>query len=79
MELIILFHTWLMCILDFQILLRCSWSPDGRRVSAGSSDRHAYIWDTTTRHILYKLPGHNGSVNTVEFHPKEPIGNYRRV
>ncbi|KAG0730292.1 U5 small nuclear ribonucleoprotein [Chionoecetes opilio] len=55
------------------ILLRCSWSSDGRRVAAGSSDRHAYVWDTTSRHILYKLPGHNGSVNSVEFHPKEPI------
>ncbi|XP_076043020.1 U5 small nuclear ribonucleoprotein 40 kDa protein [Oratosquilla oratoria] len=55
------------------ILLRCSWSPDGRKVTAGSSDRHVYIWDTTTRHILYKLPGHNGSVNDVQFHPKEPI------
>ena len=43
-------------------------------MAAGSSDRHAYVWDTTSRHILYKLPGHNGSVNSVEFHPKEPIG-----
>ncbi|MCL4117402.1 UNVERIFIED_CONTAM: hypothetical protein GTU68_035821 [Idotea baltica] len=56
-----------------QILLRCAWSFDGRKVTAGSSDRFVYIWDTTSRHILYKLPGHNGSVNTVEFHPKEPI------
>ncbi|CAL4124492.1 unnamed protein product, partial [Meganyctiphanes norvegica] len=55
------------------ILLRCAWSPDGRRVGAGSSDRFVYVWDTTSRHILYKLPGHNGSVNAVEFHPKEPI------
>lgn len=32
-----------------------------------------YLWDTTSRRILYKLPGHNGSVNDVDFHPKEPI------
>lgn len=32
-----------------------------------------YVWDTTTRRVLYKLPGHNGSVNDVDFHPKEPI------
>lgn len=57
-----------------QILLRCAWSFDGRKVTGGSSDRFVYIWDTTSRHILYKLPGHNGSVNSVEFHPKEPIG-----
>ncbi|KAK4268481.1 hypothetical protein QN277_025135 [Acacia crassicarpa] len=44
-------------------LLKCSWSPDGSKVTAGSSDRMVYIWDTTSRRILYKLPGHNGSVN----------------
>lgn len=54
-------------------LLRCAWSPDGQKISAGSSDRSVYIWDTTSRRILYKLPGHNGSVNDVDFHPKEPI------
>ncbi|XP_053959028.1 U5 small nuclear ribonucleoprotein 40 kDa protein [Anastrepha ludens] len=54
-------------------LLRCCWSPDGSKISAGSADRHVYIWDTTSRRILYKLPGHNGSVNDVDFHPKEPL------
>lgn len=56
-----------------QNLLRCSWSPDGTKVSAGSADRFVYVWDTTSRRIIYKLPGHNGSVNEVVFHPKEPI------
>ncbi|KAM3248418.1 hypothetical protein P3L10_010187 [Capsicum annuum] len=32
-----------------------------------------YVWDTTSRHILYKLPGHTGSVNECVFHPNEPI------
>ncbi|XP_032667423.1 U5 small nuclear ribonucleoprotein 40 kDa protein [Odontomachus brunneus] len=54
-------------------LLRCAWSPDGSKVSAGSADRFHYIWDTTSRRVVYKLPGHNGSVNDVDFHPKEPI------
>ena len=31
------------------------------------------IWDVNTRRLLYKLPGHKGSVNDVAFHPKEPI------
>ncbi|KAJ4723763.1 WD40 repeat [Melia azedarach] len=44
-------------------LLKCGWSPDGSKVTAGSSDRMVYIWDTTSRRILYKLPGHTGSVN----------------
>uniref|UniRef100_A0A182VUY4 U5 small nuclear ribonucleoprotein 40 kDa protein n=1 Tax=Anopheles minimus TaxID=112268 RepID=A0A182VUY4_9DIPT len=54
-------------------LLRCAWSPDGLKISAGSADRFVYIWDTTSRRILYKLPGHNGSVNDIDFHPTEPI------
>ncbi|CAL1287098.1 unnamed protein product, partial [Larinioides sclopetarius] len=54
-------------------LLKCSWSPDGSKITAGSADRFVYIWDTASRRILYKLPGHNGSVNEVNFHPKEPI------
>ncbi|KAF2298356.1 hypothetical protein GH714_022971 [Hevea brasiliensis] len=45
-------------------LLKCSWSPDGSKVTAGSSDRMVYIWDTTSRRILYKLPGHTGYVTT---------------
>ena len=44
-------------------LLKCSWSPDGSKVAAGSSDRAVYVWDTTSRNLLYKLPGHGGSVN----------------
>ncbi|KAG6451132.1 U5 small nuclear ribonucleoprotein 40 kDa protein [Manduca sexta] len=54
-------------------LLRCAWSADGSKVAAGSSDRFVYIWDTTSRRVVYKLPGHNGSVNDVDFHRTEPI------
>ncbi|XP_063903689.1 U5 small nuclear ribonucleoprotein 40 kDa protein-like [Zophobas morio] len=54
-------------------LLRCSWSKDGSKVSAGSADRLLYIWDTASGRTIYKLPGHNGSVNDVDFHPTEPI------
>ncbi|ETE65037.1 U5 small nuclear ribonucleoprotein 40 kDa protein [Ophiophagus hannah] len=54
-------------------LLRCSWSPDGSKIAAGSADRFVYVWDTTSRRILYKLPGHAGSINEVAFHPEEPI------
>ncbi|XP_068617848.1 U5 small nuclear ribonucleoprotein 40 kDa protein [Battus philenor] len=54
-------------------LLRCAWSADGSKVAAGSSDRFLYVWDTTSRRVLYKLPGHNGSVNDVDFHRVEPV------
>ncbi|KAJ7947439.1 U5 small nuclear ribonucleoprotein 40 kDa [Quillaja saponaria] len=29
-------------------LLKCSWSPDGSKVTADSSDRMVYKWDTTS-------------------------------
>jgi Prp8 binding protein len=59
---------------DFQQnLLKCSWSADGQRISAGSSDRFVYVWDVTTKSILYKLPGHNAAVSEVDFHPNEPV------
>lgn len=54
-------------------LLRCAWSKDGTMVSAGSSDRFVHVWDVNAKKILFKLPGHCGSVNDVDFHPKEPI------
>ncbi len=60
-------------------LLHCTWSPDGAMVAAGSADRYVYVWDTTTRRILYKLPGHLGSVNDVDFHRIEPIGESIRT
>lgn len=54
-------------------LLRCAWSPDGERVTAGSADWNVHIWEVASRRLLYKLPGHKASVNECVFHPKEPI------
>ena len=45
----------------------------GSRVAAGSADRCVYVFDTTSRDILYKLPGHRGVVNTVVWHPTQPV------
>ena len=59
---------------DFEnLLLRSSWSPDGSKISGGSSDKFVYIYSTVTKELLFRLPGHTGSVNEVSFHPKEPI------
>lgn len=54
-------------------LIKCNWSPNGERVACGSSDQFVYVWDAMSRRILYKLPGHSGSVNEVAFHPHQPI------
>lgn len=54
-------------------LLRCSWSPNKRLVSAGSSDGLVHIWSYNTCDTLFKLPGHRSSVNEVVFSPKESL------
>jgi len=54
-------------------LLKCNWSSSGAQVAAGSADNFVYVWDADTRRILYKLPGHSGSINEVAFHPSQPI------
>ena len=43
------------------------------QISAGSADKMVNIWDAGTRNLLYKLPGHHGSVNEAAFHPHQPI------
>jgi len=54
-------------------LLKASWSPDGEMIAGGSADKHVYIWEFASGKILFKLPGHIGSVNETAFHPQEPI------
>jgi Prp8 binding protein len=58
-----------------QNLLRCAWSPDGLRVAAGSADKTLNVWEAATGRLLYRLPGHQGAVTDVDFHPNpaEPI------
>lgn len=43
------------------------------QITAGSADRMVNVWEVASRKLLYKLPGHNGSVNDATFHPHEPI------
>lgn len=54
-------------------LLRVCWNRNGKYITAGSSDKFVYIWDTTTRKVVFKMGGHIGSVNETAFHPKENI------
>jgi Prp8 binding protein len=56
-------------------LIRASWDNKGEKIIAGSGDRTMVIWDTRTGKLLYKLPGHKGTVNDARFAPgSEPIG-----
>jgi len=55
-------------------LIGASWDPRGKRVAAGSGDGSAVVWSTETGKLLYKLPGHKGTVNCAEFAPgDDPI------
>eukprot|EP00921_Rhytidocystis_pertsovi_P016735 GHVQ01026371.1.p1 GENE.GHVQ01026371.1~~GHVQ01026371.1.p1 ORF type:complete len:357 (-),score=38.09 GHVQ01026371.1:266-1336(-) len=54
-------------------LLRVRWSRDDAYCASGSADRYVYVWDMSTKKVLYRLPGHAGSVNEVCFHPSEPV------
>ena len=45
----------------------------GVNVLCFTSSRFVYVWDAMTQQLIYKLPGHRGSVNDVDFHPSEPI------
>ena len=55
-------------------LIRASWDPKGEKIIAGSGDRSVVIWETRSGKLLYKLPGHMGTVNDARFAPgDEPI------
>ncbi|RXK36152.1 Prp8 binding protein [Tremella mesenterica] len=53
-------------------LIRCAWSKhdNGARIAAGGGDRSVTVWDVETGRILYKLPGHRGTVTAVDLHPR---------
>ena len=44
-----------------------------RAPAPGQKHRNVYVWNVMKGNILYRLPGHTGSVNDVDFHPGEPI------
>lgn len=52
-------------------LIRASWSRTGDKICAGSGDRTVVVWDAKSTKLLYKLPGHKGTVNDARFSPSE--------
>jgi Prp8 binding protein len=61
-------------------LMRASWDPKGQKICAGAGDRTVVVWDTRSGKLLYKLPGHKGTVNDARFSPtEEPISKSRLV
>eukprot|EP00486_Rosalina_sp_Unknown_P000609 CAMPEP_0201568890 /NCGR_PEP_ID=MMETSP0190_2-20130828/10206_1 /ASSEMBLY_ACC=CAM_ASM_000263 /TAXON_ID=37353 /ORGANISM="Rosalina sp." /LENGTH=375 /DNA_ID=CAMNT_0047990537 /DNA_START=12 /DNA_END=1135 /DNA_ORIENTATION=- len=56
-----------------RLLIKSNWAKNDTKIVSGSSDKMAYLFDVETGKMEYKLPGHKGSVNEVDYHPKEPI------
>ncbi|CAK7568199.1 MAG: hypothetical protein SEPTF4163_006183 [Sporothrix epigloea] len=55
-------------------LTHASWDPRSKSIAAGSGDGTVMVWSADNGKLLYKLPGHKGSVNAAEFSPSdEPI------
>ena len=54
-------------------LIRASYNADATYIGSGSGDRFVYVWNRATGKVEYKLPGHKGCVNDVQFHPTEPL------
>jgi Prp8 binding protein len=55
-------------------LIRASWDATGKRIAAGAGDGTAVVWNSETGKLLYKLPGHKGTVNCAELSPgTDPI------
>eukprot|EP01090_Pellita_catalonica_P017427 TRINITY_DN5259_c0_g1_i1.p1 TRINITY_DN5259_c0_g1~~TRINITY_DN5259_c0_g1_i1.p1 ORF type:complete len:279 (+),score=45.50 TRINITY_DN5259_c0_g1_i1:405-1241(+) len=54
-------------------LLKCAWGENGQVVGVGGADRMVQVWRVRDEKLLYKLPGHKGTVNEVDFHNDEPI------
>lgn len=55
-----------------KLLIKSNWSHDGKMICSGGN-KMVYIWDSQTGKIIYRLPGHVGSVNEVDLHPTQPI------
>ena len=58
-------------------LVRACWDGKGERVGVGSGDGSVCVWEARTSKLVYKLPGHKGTVNDVRFAPgNEPISEF---
>lgn len=44
-------------------LIKASWDKDGKKIGAGAGDGTAVVWNSETGKLMFKLPGHKGTVS----------------
>ncbi|MCE7983188.1 MAG: NACHT domain-containing protein [Caldilinea sp. CFX5] len=54
----------------FGAVFSVAFSPDGKQLAAGTSDRQIHIWQAATGQPLVTLAGHTGFVRMIAFNPK---------
>lgn len=55
-------------------LIKGSWDADGKKIAVGAGDGTMVVWSSDNGKLLYKLPGHKGTVNVAEFSPSgDPV------
>lgn len=58
-------------------MIRASWDAAGKKIGVGAGDGTVVIWSSDTGKLMYKLPGHKGTVNCAEFAPgADPIREF---
>ena len=52
-----------------QVVYTCAYSPDGRRIVSGSSDKTLRVWDAETGACLMTSQGHSGPIAACAYSP----------
>ncbi len=53
------------------VVTSVAFSPDGKYIASGSSDKTIKLWKKETGNLIRTLEGHSGSVNSIAFSPDE--------